>query len=298
MNSKANQVWNIKLSDGTSIPILGLGTYKSPSEDLIKIVTRALEIGYRHFDSADYYKNLDALGTVLNKAIAEGQVTRDQLYVTTKVWGTDLDGPGRLLTSAKRQLAESKLDYFDLVLIHWPMVFADKDERSLPLDESGNLRHGTRPLTEVYAELEQVQKLKEVLNSCTIRPVMMQLEKSCKTFCSDHGIALTAFAPIGRGNNTALAFNMLDDPVIKEVSAKYKKTPAQISLRYLLQRGISAIPKTVSLTRLEENFDVFDFELESGDMDKLLNLDCNRRLVWWPDTKSSPYYPFKDGVEF
>ena len=201
------------------------------------------------------------------------------------------------------------------------MVFADKDERSLPLDESGNLRHGTRPLTEVYAELEQVQKLgisksigvsnfnslqlKEVLNSCTIRPVMMQLEchpclaqKKLQKFCSDHGIALTAFAPIGRGNNTALAFNMLDDPVIKEVSAKYKKTPAQISLRYLLQRGISAIPKTVSLTRLEENFDVFDFELESGDMDKLLNLDCNRRLVWWPDTKSSPYYPFKNGVEF
>ncbi len=201
------------------------------------------------------------------------------------------------------------------------MVFADKDERSLPLDESGNLRHGTRPLTEVYAELEQVQKLgisksigvsnfnslqlKEVLNSCTIRPVMMQLEchpylaqKKLQKFCSDHGIALTAFAPIGRGNNTALAFNMLDDPVIKEVSAKYKKTPAQISLRYLLQRGIAAIPKTVSLTRLEENFDVFDFKLESSDMDKLLNLDCNRRLVWWPDTKSSPYYPFKDGVEF
>lgn len=241
--------------------------------------------------------------------------------MTTKVWGTDLDGPGRLLASAKRQLAESKLDYFDLVLIHWPMVFADKDERTLPLDENGNLRHGTRSLPEVYAELEQVQKLgitksigvsnfnslqlKEVLDSCTIRPVMMQLEchpylaqKKLQAFCAEHGIALTAFAPIGRGNNTALAFNMLDDPLLKEMSAKYRKTPAQISLRYLLQRGICAIPKTVSLKRLEENFDVFDFELQNDDQKKLLDLDCNRRLVWWPETKNSPYYPFQDGIEF
>lgn len=149
-------------------------------------------------------------------------MTRDQLYITTKVWGTDLDGPGRLLASAKRQLAESKLDYFDLVLIHWPMVFADKDERTLPLDEGGNLRNGTRPLTEVYAELEQVQKqgisksigvsnfnslqLNAVLSSCTIRPVMMQLEchpylaqKKMQQFCSQRGIALTAFAPVSFG---------------------------------------------------------------------------------------------------
>ena len=117
-----------------------------------------------------------------------------------------------------------------------------------------------------------------------------------QSLCSARNIALTAYCPIGRGSQTNLTFNLLDNPTLKSIGTKHGKTSAQIAIRYLLQRGIVAIPKSVQRTRLEENFNVFDFELGTDDMSELLGLDSNQRLVWYPDTKESRYYPFN--IEF
>lgn len=261
-------------------------------------------------------QNLEPIGQAFKEAIAAGKVKRSDLFLTTKIWPTWY-GPGRVEASVRRQLTQSGLDYFDLVLLHWPEIFADDDVEGFPKGEDGKVRFGTRTLPEVYAELEGVAnagltrtigvsncnaaQLEAILATAKIHPVMNQVEghlylaqKKLQAFCAKHNIAITAYCPLGAGGNKPNTFNVLEDPTLKSLAVKYNKSNAQVALRYLVQRGIIVIPKSVKKERLESNFQLFDFELSSEDLAMLESLDKRQRLVSFDyfGTKNGPNYPF------
>lgn len=312
----SSNLTKIKLSNGNEIPILGLGTYKAKGGELITTIRDAIDIGYRHFDTADFYENMESLGEAIREVIANGKVKRDELFITTKVWPTYY-GEGRVEASVRKQLKQSGLDYFDLVLLHWPIVFLDDDSsEGFPLREDGKIAIGTRPLTEVYKELEKVQiagltrsigvsnfnssQIDRIVQSASIQPVMNQVEahvylsqKKLQQFCSERKIVLTAYCPLAAGGNKS--FNLLEDKTLNLIANNYKKSAAQIAIRYLIQRGLVAIPKSIRKERLESNFNVFDFEITNEDMETLKSLDYKKRAVWFDffGTKDAEEYPFK-----
>ncbi len=278
-----------------------------------RLVWRVLLYFFKHFY---HFQNLEPLGEALREAISSGKVKRSELFLTTKIWPTWY-GPGRVEASVRRQLSQSGLDQFDLVLLHWPEIFADDDVEGFPLGDNGKVKFGTRKLPEVYAELESVAtagltraigvsnfnaaQLETILATAKIPPVMNQVEahlylaqKKLQTFCNKHNIAITAYCPLGAGGNKPNTFNVLEDPTLKALAIKYNKSPAQVALRYLTQRGIIVIPKSVRKERLESNFQLFDFNISSEDLSALEALDKGQRLVSFDyyGTKDGPNYPF------
>lgn len=258
------------------------------------------------------------MGQALNEAISKGKVKREDLFISTKIWPT-FYGEGRVIASTQRQLAEAGLDYFDLVLLHWPVVFADDDKDWTPCDENGMIRLGSRHYTEVYKELEIVKQrqlarviglsnfnarqIDEVLKVATVRPVMNQIEchaylqqARLHEFCTARQIFLTAYRPLGAGGANQSVPNALQDATLVKIGKKYGKSPAQIVIRSLVERGIAVIPKSVNPVRMAQNINVFDFELTDDDMADITKLDQGFRLVLFKlhGSEHSPHYPFND----
>lgn len=254
----------------------------------------------------------------MKDAIAKGKVKREDLFISTKIWPT-FYGEGRVIASTERQLAEAGLDYFDLVLLHWPVVFADDDHSWTPCDEKGVIRLGSRPYTEVYKELEVVKQrslaraiglsnfnarqIDEVLKVATVRPVINQIEchaylqqRRLQEFCAARQIFLTAYRPLGAAGANKSAPNALHDPTLLRIGQKYGKSPAQIVIRSLVERGIAIIPKSVNPVRMAQNINVFDFELTDQDMADIAKLDQALRLVLFKlhGSEHSPDYPFNE----
>ena len=234
--------------------------------------------------------------------------------MTTKIWPTWYDS-GRVEASVRRQLAQSGLDQFDLVLLHYPESFANDDVENFPLGANGHVKFGTRPMTEVYAELESVAtaglaraigvsnfnaaQIEAVLATAKIPPVMNQVEahlylgqKKLQAFCTKHNIAITAYCPLGAGGTKPNTLNLLEDATLKSVAKKYNKSPAQVACRYLIQKGFIVIPKSIRKERLESNFQLFDFEISYDDFAVLESLDQSHRMV------NFNYYGIKDGVNY
>lgn len=153
----------LQLNDGNQMPFIGLGTYSPENVDVSDIITYAIECGYRCFDCAHMYRNQQTIGDSLNKAIADGKVTREELFITTKVWPTWY-GEGRVIQSAKNMAQEMGLKYFDLLLLHWPIVFKDSDTETFPTGSDGIVIEGDRDIADVYKELEEVKRLGLDLN--------------------------------------------------------------------------------------------------------------------------------------
>lgn len=197
------------------------------------------------------------------------------------------------------------------------MVLEDSDTEGFPCDENGQVKFGTRPLPEVYAELETTVKagltrtigvsnfnaaqISSILATSTIPPAMNQVEchvylsqQKLQTFCKQHNIAITAYCPLGAGGTKPNSYNVLEDATLKSVAGKYAKTSAHVALKYLLQRQIIIIPKSIRRERLEANFNLFDFEISAEDMATLDGLNKNERLVPFDyfGSKKSPLYPF------
>lgn len=264
---------NLVEANGARIPVLGLGTWQLGGRTCTDIVAQALRLGYRHVDTAAMYGNEAEVGAGLR---ASG-VPREEIFVTTKVWLDDLRAAD-FQRSVERSLARLALPWVDLVLIHWPNPHIPLAETVGALNEvkrRGWSRHiGVSNFT--VALVEQAVKLSAeplVTNQVEMHPFLDQ--SKVIAVCNQHGLSVTAYCPIARGGAAR-------DAVLARIGKPYGKTAAQVSLRYLLQRGIIAIPRTSRPERLKENLAVFDFELSAGEMQELHRLGSPQgRVVNW-----------------
>ncbi len=261
------------LQNGVKMPWLGLGVWKTKDgSEVEQAVHDAFEAGYRHIDTATLYKNETGVG----KAIRESGITREDLFVTTKVWNID-QGYNATLHAFEESKRKLGLDYIDLYLIHWPVQGKFKETwRALEhLYQEGFVRAIGVSNFQVHhlKVLLQDSKVKPMVNQVECHPMLTQLE--VKQFCQTNHIQVEAWSPIMKGN--------LDNTLLVELSKKYEKSPAQIVLRWHLQNGVIVIPKSVHKKRIVENADIFGFELSTEDMDEISWLNQNKRFGQDPD---------------
>ncbi|MDT3398741.1 aldo/keto reductase [Streptomyces sp. B1866] len=269
----------ITLNNGVRMPQLGFGVWQVPDDEAAETVSAALEAGYRSIDTAAIYGNEKGTG----QALARSGVAREELFVTTKLWNSD-HGYDAALRAFDASLARLGLDYVDLYLIHWPMPAA------------GTFVETWQALEKIYAEgraravgLSNFHPghIQRLLSETSVRPAVDQVElhprlqqSELRAFNARHGIATEAWSPLGQGRG------LLDDPVIGRIAAKHGRSPAQTVLRWHLQLGHMAIPKSSTPSRIRENIDVFDFELDADDLAAFAGLDTGDRLGPDPETFS------------
>lgn len=262
------------LANGVKMPWLGLGVYKAKAGgEVEEAVKAALRIGYRSIDTAAFYENEEGVG----RAVRESGIPREELFITTKVWNSD-QGYESTLAAFEASLRRLGMEYVDLYLIHWPV--------------KGKYKETWRALQTLYKEGKakaigvsnfQVHHLEDLMADAEIKPMVNQVEfhpfltqEKLREFCRKEGIQLEAWSPLMRGEVVRV-------PEIVQLSEKYRKTPAQIVLRWDLQHGVVTIPKSVREARIRENAGIFDFELSAEDMEKLDALNRNHRFGPDPD---------------
>ncbi len=260
----------VKLNNDVEMPVLGLGTWQTGSKDAENAVLWALQAGYRHIDTAAVYGNEAAVGNAIRKS----SVQRKELFITTKLWNDDHDDPAKACSQSLKKL---QLDYIDLYLMHWPVERMRNKTWKIMEDlyRQGKCRAiGVSNFT--------IKHLNELLMQAKIVPAVNQVEfnsylyqKELLDFCRSQGIQLEAYSPLTRGKK-------LGDPKLVSIAKKYSKTSAQILIRWALQHGIIAIPKSKSQERIQENADVFDFSISREDMEILDVFNENLRLCWDP----------------
>ncbi|GAB3077333.1 aldo/keto reductase [Corynebacterium aquatimens] len=267
-----NSIEELLLNDGQSIPCIGLGTYKLPGSELEPVVRRAVELGYRHFDTATFYGNEEELGAALRAAIAAGDVSREELVVTTKVWNDDQRRAAQAVDESLRKL---NLDYIDIHLVHWPMekagTFLTAYEALLRAAEEGKIV--SVGVANFYEEV-----LQQLIAETGVAPVLNQVElhvgftqDPLREFCAEHGIVVEAWAPLGQGKQ-----GLLEHPEVNSVARRLGATPGQVLIAYLLDKGISVIPKTTNLDRLEENLAATGIALGDDDVAQLDSVKTGR----------------------
>lgn len=288
----------ITLNDGNRIPIIGLGTWKSYRCDVYHTVKNAIDVGYRHFDCAYVFGNEKEIGHALNSKIIEGVVKRKDLFITSKLWNS-YHLPELVESICRSQLETMGLEYFDLYIIHYQLKGQDYDiipkvygEEMTGFDfdyvDTWQAMENLIPLglaKSIGVSNFNTYQLKRLLKKCRIKPVTNQIEShpyfnqnDLIHFCKANKITITAFSPLGSpGNN--FHYDILRDPSVIAIAEKYEKTPAQILLRYHVQRGHIVVPKTVSKFRLEENVQIFDFILSYRDLQELESLERNMRFT-------------------
>lgn len=258
----------ITLNNGLKMPQLGFGVWQVSDEQATPVVKKALEVGYRSIDTAMIYGNEKGVG----RAIKESNVPREELFITTKVWNAD-HGYENTLKAFDASLERLGLDYIDLYLIHWPTPKYDQYVDTYKAMEKIYKDGRAKAIGVCNFDIEHLERL---LNECEVVPVVNQVERhpyfqqrELQDFCEKHHIILEAYSPLMNGKD------VLNDSVVKEIAKAHGKTAAQVILRWHLQTGVITIPKSVTPSRIEENFDVFDFELTAEDMEKMTALDRN-----------------------
>lgn len=256
---------SIKLNDGHAIPQLGLGVWQASNDEAALAVRTALQAGYRHVDTAAIYNNEDGVG----EGIRAAGVKREEIFVTTKLWN-DAQGTDSVLKACEQSLKRLKLDYVDLYLIHWPAprkgLYVDTWRSLIRLQKEGRARSiGVSNFT--------AEHLDRIIAETGVTPVLNQIElhprfqqKALRDADSARKVVTESWSPLGQGQ-------MLKDPVIGAIATKHKRTPAQVVIRWHLDSGLVVIPKSVTPSRIKENFDVFGFKLDTEDMAKIATLD-------------------------
>jgi 2,5-diketo-D-gluconate reductase A len=280
-----NAVPSITLNDGNSIPQLGFGVYQIPPEETARAVGRALEIGYRHVDTAEMYGNEKEVG----EAVRPSGLDRGDVFVTSKLSNAFHD-PQDARTAFDATLSELGFDYVDLFLIHWPLpTLQDSDYVSTwkALEEF----HRDGRARSIGVSNFQIEHLERLASEADTVPAVNQIEvhpyltnEAVRVYGREHGIATEAWSPIAQGA-------VLEDPAIARVAEKAGKTPAQVVLRWHLQRGDIVFPKSVTPSRMEENFGLFDFELEAADMEEITALDRGEDGRTGPHPDTFAYVP-------
>ncbi len=250
-------------SHGASIPVLGLGTWDLRGRVCSRIVEQALRLGYRHVDTAQIYDNEREVG----EGVRASRLPREQVFVTTKVWWTHF-AAGELEHSVAESLAKLRLQYIDLLLLHWPNASVPLSETLTALckmKREGLTKHiGVSNFTVKLID-EAVAHSGEplVTNQIELHPYIDQ-RRVIET-CGSHGISVTAYSPIARGK-------VKGDELLARIGKAHGKSAAQVSLRYFVQQGIVVIPRTSKVERLSENFEIFDFELAEAEMAEIRSL--------------------------
>ena len=268
------------LHNGVTMPWFGLGVFKvKEGSEVIESVKAALKHEYKSIDTAAVYENEEGVG----QAIRESGVQREELFITSKVWNSD-QGYESTLRAYEKSLSKLGTDYLDLYLIHWPGKTKYKETwKALEkLYKDGRVRA-------IGVSNFKIHHLKDLLSEAEIKPMVNQVEyhphltqKELHAFCLQEGIQLEAWSPLKRGE-------LLDDPTINEIAAKYQKSPAQVILRWNLQNKVVTIPKSIKEHRIVENAQVFDFELSQVDMERIDGLNKNDRIGSDPDEMAAGF---------
>lgn len=251
------------LNNGIKIPSIGFGTYKSGNDyETAEIVKYALEIGYRQIDTASFYGNEAGIGS----GIKESGVKREEIFLVTKPWNND-HGYEKTIESFNKSLEKLQVEYIDLYLVHWPNKLNSETWRAFEeLYKSGKVK-AVGVCNFKIGHLEELKKTAEIMpmvNQIEVHP--LSSKNDMLDYCNKNNIQLVAWSPIMRGK-------IFSSELIIELSEKYKKTIAQIVLRWHIQRGVIPIPKSSNEERIKENLDVFDFELSNEDMNKINELN-------------------------
>ena len=263
-------MYTITLNNGLGMPQLGFGVWKVADEQATTAVEKALEAGFRSIDTAKIYGNEHGVG----RAIAQSNIPREELFITTKVWNSD-HGYENTLKAFEESLEKLGLDYVDLYLIHWP---TPKHDNYVETYKALETLYKDGRVKAIGVSNFDIDHLQRILEECEIVPAVNQVEhpyfqqKELKEFCDQHGIKLVAYSPLMNGRE------ILQEEVIQKIASQHGKTPAQVILRWHLQTDVIIIPKSVTKSRIEENFAIFDFELNEEDMKNISNLDKNLRI--------------------
>ncbi|TCJ02792.1 aldo/keto reductase [Cytobacillus praedii] len=260
----------VTLNNGLKMPQLGFGVWQVENDQAEVAVAKAIEVGYTSIDTAMIYQNESGVG----KAIQATSVPREELFITTKVWNSD-QGYENTLRAFDESLARLGLDYVDLYLIHWPTPEYDQYVDTYKALEK--LYHDGRVKAIGVCNFD-IEHLERILKECDVKPVLNQVEchpylnqKELKDFCAKHEIFIEAWSPLQQGGE------VLSEEIIQKIAKDHGKSPAQIVLRWHLQNNTIVIPKSVTPARIEENFNVFDFELSANEMEEINKLNRNER---------------------
>lgn len=266
------------LHNGVEMPWFGIGVFKvEEGAELVNAVKTALVHGYRSVDTAAIYGNEEGVGEGIRQGLQEAGLKREDIFVTSKVWNADL-GYEETLKAFDTSLEKLGLDYLDLYLIHWPVEgkYIDAWRALETLYRDGRIKA-------IGVSNFQIHHLKHLMKETEIKPMINQVEyhprltqKELLAFCTEQGIQLEAWSPLMQGQ-------LLDHPVLQEIAEKYGKSAAQVILRWDLQNGVITIPKSTKKHRIEENANVFDFELSADDMKRIDGLNENLRVGPDPD---------------
>ncbi len=301
----------ITLNTGTQMPIIGLGTWKSPADQAGAAVEYALtKAGYKHIDCAAVYRNEPEIGQVFNKIFSSGTIKRADIFITSKLWNVSHE-PKRVRTTCEKTLHDLQLDYLDLYLMHWGIAESWPDETKGQhadgtVDANGKLIIPKVSIRETWEAMEELvtaglvknigvanftgAMIIDLLSYAKILPAVNQIElhpfngqTRLVEFCQKQGIAVTAYSPLGtpayvKGKNEQEPL-VIENPIILKIATNHNKTPAQVLLRWAIQRGTIVIPKSVTPQRIEENIQVFDFSLTETEMAEITSLEKRRRFV-------------------
>jgi len=266
---------SVTLANGVDMPYFGLGVFLTKEgTEVENSVTWALETGYRHIDTAAIYGNEKGVGN----AIKASGIPRKDIFVTTKAWNEN-QRTNTVMKGFEKSLENLQTDYVDLYLIHWPVKGKFKETWKLfeEIYRSGRARAigVSNFLIHHLEELFTVTEIMPMVNQVECHPYLVSHD--LQDFCKARNINFEAWSPLMRGN-------VMEVPLLKELSKKYQKTPAQVTLRWELQKGIITIPKSIRKERIQENAGIFDFKLSSEDIILIDGLDQNKRFGAHPDT--------------
>ncbi|XP_072042731.1 aldo-keto reductase family 1 member B1-like [Amphiura filiformis] len=310
----------VKFPSGAQMPIIGLGTFQPTSAgDVTGAVKHAISVGYRHIDAATFYDNEQEVGAGIKAKINDGTVKREDLFITTKIWNTD-HHPDDVEAACQKSLDLLGLKYLDLYLIHSPMAYK-RGKEVFPKNADGKWQFADTDYVDTYMAMEKLvasgkckaiglsnfnkQQIERVMKAASIPVANLQIEmhpyltqNDLVNFCQSKGITVTAFSPLGNPDRPWIKDEdprLFEDPVVKDIAAKKGKSAAQILIRFALQQGVVCIPKSVTPSRIESNFESLNFELNPEEVKELMALNRDFRVIDLTgiNHKDHPWFPYK-----